>query len=107
LFHCFELVLHAGVDEFVFHLQHQAADDRIVDLLRDDGVFAEGAADFLCSPDLLKEFLDKLGVQEGSSIPPFEALLRVQERGGTPISPQLIIVYKRQHETASVPADHS
>ncbi len=61
----------------------------------------EGAADFLCNPDLVKDLLNKLGVPAGATVPPFEALLRVPVRGGAPISPQLIIVYKRQSNAAA------
>ena len=68
---------------------------RILVLAGSNTYGTEGAANFLCNPDLLKELLDKLGVREGSAVPPFEALLRVPERGGAPISPQLTIVYKR------------
>jgi hypothetical protein len=56
----------------------------------------EGAAEFLTNAQLLQSLLDKLDVRAGSPIPPFEAIVRVQERGGAPISPQLVTVYKRQ-----------
>ena len=79
---------------------------RILILAGSNTYGTEGAADFLCNPALLKELLDSLGVQEGSPIPPFEALLRVQERGGAPISPQLLIVYKRQPEAVSTRTDY-
>lgn len=56
----------------------------------------EGAAEFLTNAQLLQGLLDKLDVRPGSSIPPFEAVIRVQERGGAPISPQLAAIYKRR-----------
>ena len=67
----------------------------------------EGAANFLCDPDLLKGLLDRLDVRKGAPIPPFEAVIRVQVRGGAPISPQLVLVYKRQPEAGPAGASHS
>ncbi|GGA60141.1 hypothetical protein GCM10011507_09640 [Edaphobacter acidisoli] len=67
---------------------------------------SEGAADFLCNPDLLQGLLSSLGVGPGGRVPPFEALLLVPERGGAPISPRRVLVYKRQPEAANAASDH-
>lgn len=68
---------------------------RILILAGSNTYGTEGAANFLCDPDLLKKLIEKLGVHAGSPVPFFEAVVRVPERGGAPISPELVQVYKR------------
>ena len=55
----------------------------------------EGAAAAACNPSLLEELLRRLGVTGSSGVPPFEALIELQVRGGAPMAPRLLSVYKR------------
>jgi hypothetical protein len=54
----------------------------------------EGAAAAVCNPNLLDELLRRLG-SDGTAVPPFEALIELQVRGGTPLEARLRLVYKR------------
>ncbi|HZY62199.1 MAG TPA: hypothetical protein VFE38_06690 [Edaphobacter sp.] len=83
-----------------------SSDHKILILAGSNTYGTEGAAEFLCTPDLVKALLDRLGVQAGAAVPSFEALLRVPVRGGAPISPQLIIAYRRQPSSGSEPGSH-
>jgi hypothetical protein len=55
----------------------------------------EGAAAFVVNPALLSELSAKLGVSSGGEMPMFEALIEVPVRGGSPLPPKLLIVYRR------------
>ncbi len=55
----------------------------------------EAAAAAVCSPALLEELLRRLSVSGASAVPPFEALIELRVRGGAPMAPRLISVYKR------------
>lgn len=55
----------------------------------------EAAATAVCNPNLLEELLRKLGANASSTVPFFEALIKVNVRGGAPLEPQLLSVHKR------------
>ena len=99
--------LNNGNDYAIIALIDGVSPERRILLLAGSNTYGtEGAADFLCNPDFLKELLDKLDVRKAGPIPPFEALIHVQVRGGAPISPQLILVYRRQPEAGLAGASH-
>jgi hypothetical protein len=54
----------------------------------------EAAADFVTKEDSLNELLTRLGVRDGSAVPPFEALLYTRITGGVPIEHRLVLVHK-------------
>ncbi|HTF68294.1 MAG TPA: hypothetical protein VK638_37015 [Edaphobacter sp.] len=55
----------------------------------------EAAARFVCDPEQLKTLYAKLGIQLNAPVPPFEALLQAEVRGGVPIESSLVAVHKR------------
>lgn len=55
----------------------------------------EAAADFACDPASLDGLLFRLHVSRGGKVPTFEALLKLDVRGGTPSEPRLELVHRR------------
>jgi len=52
----------------------------------------QAAVEYVCAKDSLEELLHRLGVQPGSEVRPFEALLRVKVTRGVPVGVQLVAV---------------
>jgi hypothetical protein len=55
----------------------------------------QAAVEYVCSQSSVEELLNRLGVQNGSEVKPFEALLRVKVTRGVPVGIQLVAVRKR------------
>jgi hypothetical protein len=55
----------------------------------------EAAADFVCSPARLAELLARMNVTPGGRVPYFEALVKVDVRGGAPAEPRLVLTHRR------------
>ncbi|MGC4056443.1 MAG: hypothetical protein QM757_47205 [Paludibaculum sp.] len=62
----------------------------------------EGAAAFVCTPALVAELYGKLGLHSSEEIVPFEALIELPVRGGSPLPPRLVLVHRRR-EAPSTP----
>jgi hypothetical protein len=58
----------------------------------------EAAARFVCWPPGVRELLSRLRLDSTFTPPPFEALIEVVVRGGTPLEPHLLIVHRRRIE---------
>src|SRR4051812_5131659 len=87
--HRFQLTTNAGVNEFVADAEDQAADDRVVDVLLNDGVLLQGRADPLADLfelggrellgdgdvdlDLAQELVEELVVRGGDLVEQAEA----------------------------------
>lgn len=56
----------------------------------------QAAVEFVCAKESLEELLHRLGVQPGSEVKPFEALLRVKVTRGVPLGAELVAVRSRQ-----------
>jgi hypothetical protein len=56
----------------------------------------QAAAEFVTNENLLQDLYARLGAPKGSSIPDFEALLKVAIKGGVPVHPQLVAVRLRK-----------
>jgi hypothetical protein len=54
----------------------------------------QAAANFVCSPSSIEELLKRLGVKSGYTLPPFEALLKVQVVNDVPLQTRLLVVRK-------------
>jgi hypothetical protein len=54
----------------------------------------QAAAEFVCSPNLLRDLLQRLNVSNADQLKPFEALLRVKVTQGVPVETQLLAVRK-------------
>jgi hypothetical protein len=52
----------------------------------------QAAVEYVCAKDSLEELLHRLGVQPGTEVKPFEALLRVKVTRGVPVGVQLVAV---------------
>jgi hypothetical protein len=59
----------------------------------------QGAAEFVTDANRIQDLYARLGVAKGSAPPDFEALLKVNVKGGVPVQPQLVAV--RAHKTGS------
>jgi hypothetical protein len=59
----------------------------------------QGAAEFVTDANRIQDLYTRLGVAKGSAPPDFEALLKVNVKGGVPVQPQLVAV--RAHRTGS------
>jgi len=55
----------------------------------------QGAAEFVTDANLLQGILLKLGVSKQGKLPDFEALIKVNIKGGVPVQPQLVTVRPR------------
>ncbi len=55
----------------------------------------EVLAGFVCNPGGLKQLLSRLQAPAGGRVPPFEALLKLDTRGGVPSEPRLVTVHRR------------
>jgi len=89
--------LDEGVDYAILALTPGVSPERRVLILAGGGTYGtQAAAEFVCNPVRLAELLTKLQLRPGSRVPPFEALLEVQVRGGAPSEPRLLLVYKRR-----------
>jgi hypothetical protein len=85
-----------GMDYGIMALTPGVTASRRVLVLAGIHTFAtEGAAAFVVNPALLSELSAKLGVSSGGEMPMFEALIEVPVRGGSPLPPKLLIVYRR------------
>lgn len=56
----------------------------------------EGAAAFVCTPALVAGLYAKLGLRPSDDIVPFEALIELPVRGGSPLPPRLVLVHRRR-----------
>jgi hypothetical protein len=56
----------------------------------------QAAVEFVCAKEPLEELLRRLGVQPGSEVKPFEALLRVKVTRGVPLGAELVAVRRRR-----------
>jgi hypothetical protein len=61
----------------------------------------QAAAEFLTRPDLLADLWKRLGVPPRAALPDFEALLRVNVRGGVPLQAELVLVKPHGQAAAS------
>jgi hypothetical protein len=85
-----------AVEYAIVALIEGASSDRSTLVLAGTNTFAtEAAAKFVCDAKLLQTLFARLRVDPGRPVPRFEALLKVEIRGGAPIEPQLLLVYKR------------
>lgn len=55
----------------------------------------QGAVEYVCREDSLKELLQRLGVAKASDLKPFEALLHVKIAHGVPVMTDLVAVRRR------------
>ncbi len=53
----------------------------------------QGAADFVTQEERVNDLLARLHVQPGSSIPPFEAVIRVKIEGDVPVQYELMLAH--------------
>lgn len=72
-----------------------SSDHQILILAGTNTYGTEAAARFVCNPTLLHDLYSWLHVTGQTAIPAFEALIKVEVRGGAPLEPQLMMVYKR------------
>ena len=56
----------------------------------------QGAAEFVTDPNLIRQLLIRAGVTKGGTLPDFEALVKVNIKGGVPVQPQLIAFRPRK-----------
>lgn len=56
----------------------------------------QGAVEYVCREDSLKELLQRLNVSKPSDLKPFEALLHVKIAHGVPVMTDLVAVRNRQ-----------
>jgi hypothetical protein len=61
----------------------------------------EGAASFVCTPALVAELYRRLGLRPSEDIVPFEALVELPVRGGSPLPPRLVLVHRRREVPAA------
>jgi len=54
----------------------------------------QAAAEFVCSPNLLGDLLQRFGTSNADRVEPFEALLRVKVTQGVPVETQLVALRK-------------
>ena len=54
----------------------------------------QAAAEFVCSPNLLRDLLQRLNVSNADQVKPFEALLRVKVTQGVPVDTQVLSLRK-------------
>lgn len=86
-----------GVDYPILALTQGVSAERRVLILAGGSTYGtQAAAEFVCNPVRLAELLTKLQLRPGSRVPPFEALLQVQVRGGAPSEPRLLLAYRRR-----------
>ncbi len=87
--------LDEGVDYAILALTQGVSPERRVLILAGGGTYGtQAAAEFVCNPVRLRELLGRLQLRPGSPVPPFEALLEVQIRGGVPSEARLVLVYR-------------
>jgi hypothetical protein len=85
-----------GSEYAVVALTPGVSPERKVLILHGASTFGtEAAAGFVCSPARLNELLSRLHVSPGGKVPTFEALLKLDVRGGAPSEPRLELVYRR------------
>jgi hypothetical protein len=88
--------LENGVEYAVIALTRGVVPDkRVLVLAGVRTLGTEAAATAVCNPSLLEELLRRLGVNASSPVPFFEALIKVNVRGGAPLEPRLLSVHKR------------
>ncbi|MGJ5816275.1 hypothetical protein [Paludibaculum fermentans] len=61
----------------------------------------EGAAAFVSTPALIADLYRKLGLRASEEIVPFEALIELPVRGGSPLPPRLVLVHRRREAPAA------
>jgi hypothetical protein len=76
-------------------------DKRVLVLAGVRSLGTEAAATAVCNPNLLEELLRKLGANASSTVPFFEALIKVNVRGGAPLEPRLLSIHKRLETSVS------
>jgi hypothetical protein len=87
----------AAIEYAIVALTPGASSDHSILILAGTNTFAtQSAAEFVCNPTLLKVLFEQLGVNEGQAVPRFEALLKVEIRGGASLEPHLLLVYRRK-----------
>jgi hypothetical protein len=59
------------------------------------------AAEFVTDANRIRDLYNKLGLPKAGKLPDFEALLKVNVRGGVPVEPELIAV--RLHKNGPAP----
>jgi hypothetical protein len=85
-----------GVEYAVVALTPGASSEHSILITAGTNTFAtQAAASFLCKPALVTRLLDRLRAKSGQTSTYFEALLKVEIRGGTPIEPELMLLYPR------------
>jgi hypothetical protein len=80
-------------------------DKRVLVLAGVRSLGTEAAATAVCNPHLLEELLRNLGANSSSAVPFFEALIKVNVRGGAPLEPRLVSVHKRLETSVSKEKD--
>ncbi len=84
-------------DYAIIALGHGLNPDRSVLILAGTTTIGtQAAVEYVCAKDSLEELLGKLGIQPGSELKPFEALLRVKVTRGVPVETQLVAVRNRK-----------
>ena len=84
-------------DYAVVALVHGLNPDRHVLILAGTTTIGtQAAVEYVCAKDSLEQLLRKLETRPGSTVGPFEALLRVKVTRGVPVGTQLLAVRKRQ-----------
>ncbi len=87
----------AAVEYAILALTPGASSEHFILVMAGTNTFAtQAAAKFVCNPTLLRALSRELNANEARQMPPFEALLKVEVRGGTPIEPQLLLAYSRK-----------
>jgi hypothetical protein len=71
-------------------------DRRVLILAGTTTIGTQAAVEYVCANGSLEELLRRLGVQRGSEVKPFEALLRVKVTRGVPVGVQLVAVRNRK-----------
>ena len=70
-----------------FNPRHQA-----VTVAGISGYGTQGAAEYVTREERVQELLKRLGVKPGSTLPPFEAVLRFTVQGGVALRPEIVAV---------------
>lgn len=86
-----------GVEYAIVALTHGVTPGRRVLVLAGVHTFGtEGAAAFVCTPALVSDLYSRLGLRSSDEIVPFEALIELAVRGGSPLPPRLVLVHRRR-----------
>ncbi len=84
-------------DYAVVALVHGLNPDRHVMILAGTTTIGtQAAVEYVCAKDSVDELLHRLGVQAGSEIKPFEALLQIKVTRGVPVGVELVAIRNRR-----------